>query len=123
MFAEIDLKRVDEQKPTELLATAGTPYRYKQVFGNDLLTMFANAETKQDGKTVYDIAFLPELCYIMANQAAKNDKTSLSGFYTWVDQFESFAFEEKAEEIINVYLGSMKTTSDVKKNNVQPKEK
>lgn len=123
MFAEIDIKRIEEQKPTEVLANAGTPYRYKQVFGTDLLTMFANAEIKQDGRTVYDISFLPELAYIMAGQAAKDEKLSKEGFYTWLEQFESFAFEEKAEEIVNVYLGTAKTTSDVKKNNAQQKGK
>ena len=107
MYAKIDIRRIDDQKPTEVVANAGTPYRYKQVFGTDLLTMFANAEVKQDGKTLYDVSFLPELTYIMAGQAEHNDKMSKEGFCEWLEQFESFSFEEKAEETATATIAAL----------------
>ena len=122
------IERVDgSDTPTGLLANAATPYRYKQIFGEDLLTKFANAQGQADGKTVYEIGFIPELAFVMSLQAekdpAKIDKTKKSDFYTWIEQYESFAFENASEEIINVYVGNLSGSSEAKKNSAQQIEK
>ena len=128
MYKEVMIMRVDgAETPTGLMANAATPYRYKQIFGEDLLTKFANAQGQMEGKAIYEIGFIPELAFIMALQAekdpAKIDKTKKADFYTWIEQFESFAFENAAEDIINVYVGNLSGSSEAKKNSAQQKEK
>ena len=61
------------------LANAATPLRYKMVFHNDLITMFANSKKETDEGVKYNIDFLPELSFIMAMQskAADDDKIKL----------------------------------------------
>lgn len=131
MYKTILIDRMDgKEEATEFLANASTPYRYKQVFGDDLLTKFSNAEREVDGRKTYNIDFLHELAYIMAMQAAavndkavKMDKLNMDTFLAWLDQFESFSIESRAEEIIGVYVRNMEGTSDAKKNNVEQNEK
>lgn len=128
MYKEVFIDRVDgEQVATGLLANAATPYRYKQIFGEDLLTKFANAQTEVEGRAIYQIEFLPELAFVMALQAekdpAKLDKVTRADFFAWIEQYESFAFETKADEIIDVYVRNMSGTSEAKKNSAKPKEK
>lgn len=122
MYKEVLIKRVDGQEtPTGLLANAATPYRYKQIFGDDLLTKFTSAQT--DAKAISEIGFIPELAFVMALQAEKDpskiDKTKKADFFAWIEQFEAFAFENAAEEIINVYVGNLSGTSEAKKNSDQ----
>lgn len=128
MYKEIMIERVDgAETPTGLMANAATPYRYKQIFGEDLLTKFANAQAEIEGRAVYQIGFIPELAYVMALQAEKDpariDKATQADFFKWIEQFESFAFESKADEIIEVYVRNMSGTSEAKKNSAKPKGK
>lgn len=114
----------------EFLANAATPRRYKMIFREDLLTKFANAKIEKDGESRYDIDFLPELAFIMAMQAAaktdskiKLDKLNESSFLDWLESFDSMELENKAEEIMSVYLGNTETSSDAKKNIEEQNEK
>lgn len=124
MFQKIEMQTSDgDNKEFEFLANAATPRRFKMVFHKDLLTMFANAKITVDGRDTYDIDFLPELAFIMASQAKaksddkfKLDKLNYSMFLDWLEEFDGFAFENKAEEIMNVYLGNAETSSEAKKN-------
>ena len=130
MYKEVIIARSDgSDEPTPLLANAATPFRYKQIFGEDLLTLFANAESEEGGRKRYNIDFLPELAYVMAMQAkAKNDKKvkldtlNNSQFIDWLEQYDGLAIENACEEIIDVYLGNTRHGSEAKKNNVEPKE-
>lgn len=105
------------------LANAATPLRYKMVFHNDLITMFANSKKETDEGVKYNIDFLPELSFIMAMQskAADDDKIKLdklgyNEFLNWLEGLDSFTLEENAEEIVSVYYGNTETTSEAKKN-------
>lgn len=130
MYREVMIERANgSQDPTPLMANAATPRRYKQVFGEDLLTLFANAEKKDENGTSYHIDFLAELAYIMAMQAqaannnkVKLDKLSANGILNWLENYEGMAIENAATDILDVYLGNTATASEAKKNNEEQSE-
>lgn len=129
MFREVLIERVDgSDTPTPLMANAATPRRYKQVFGEDLLTLFANAETDDENGKSYNIDFIAELAYIMNMQAlaadgkVKLDKLNPNGLLDWLEQFEGMAIEDAATDILNVYLGNTATASSAKKNSEEQSE-
>lgn len=129
MFREVLIERADgSDTPTPLMANAATPRRYKQVFGEDLLTLFANAETNDGNRKSYNIDFIAELTYIMNMQAlaadgkVKLDKLNPNGLLDWLEQFEGMAIEDAAADILNVYLGNTATASSAKKNSEEQSE-
>lgn len=131
MFASIEMPLYNGKvENIEFVSNAATCRRYKMIFGDDLLTKFANAEKDVDGVKKYDIDFLPELAYVMAMQAAAMSdqevnllKLNNDTFIDWLEQFDSMSFENKATEILNVYLGTQITASEPKKNKEELKEK
>lgn len=93
----------------ELSANAATPFRFKQVFHKDLMTVFANEEkAQQEGLEV-----VTELAYIMNKQAQKADMTKLSfdDFIEWLEGFGPMAFVESSEDIVAVYTETSATSS------------
>ena len=96
-------------KEMELAANAATPFRYKQVFHKDLLSIFSNEEKAE----TQGVEAITELAYIMAKQAEKADMNRLTyeEFIEWLEGFEPMAFVESAEDILNVYVDSAITTS------------
>lgn len=130
MYKEVMIERADgKDEPTPLMANAATALRYKQIFHNDLLTLFANAETEKDGAKYYNIDFLPELTFVMAMQArAKTDKgvkldqLSLDNMIDWLEDYDSLAIENASREILSVYLKNTDSDSEAKKNNDEQKE-
>ena len=132
MFKEVYIRRVDgaDNRPTALLANAATPLRYKHIFGEDLLSNFANAKVENpDGSERYQIDFLPELAFIMAMQAkAMTDKTikleklNPEKYMDWLEQYDGMAIENASEDILNVYLGNVKGDSESKKNSDEQNE-
>lgn len=132
MFKDVYIQRVDysNEEPTQLLANAATPLRYKHVFQDDLLTKFANAHKTDDtGREVYQIDFISELAFVMAMQAdALSDKTikleklNYEKYMDWLEQYDGMAFENAAEDILNVYIGNMSNNSESKKNNEEQSE-
>lgn len=94
-------------------ANGATPIRYRMVFGKDLLSEFQSIENN------YSIAIdtISELAFIMAKAADKSDMDQLNkaAFIDWLEQFEPFDITTAAEEIIDLYMGNTKTTSEVKK--------
>ena len=131
MFKTIAMKNYkNEDIQVDFLANAATPLRYKMIFRKDLLTQFANAKSDDnEGKIRLDIDFLPELAFIMAQQAKAAEKKdvnlatlTLNDYVEWLEDFESFSFEMKAEEILDVYYGNAETTSTAKKNNDEQTE-
>lgn len=124
MYGEVMIHRADgTQEPTPLLANAATPRRYKQIFHEDLLTLFANAESEENGHRRYNIDFIAELAFVMAMQAkAKEDDTvkleklNEDKLLDWLEQYDSMAIEDSSQEIMDIYLGNTKTESKGKKN-------
>lgn len=126
MFKDVYIQRVDysNEEPTQLLANAATPLRYKHVFQDDLLTEIANArKTDENGREIYQIDFISELAFIMAMQAEalsdkaiKLEKLNYEKYVDWLEQYDGMAFESAAEDILNVYVGNAVSDSKSKKN-------
>jgi len=96
-------------KEIEFSANAATPFRYRQVFHKDLLSILGNEEKAQNE----GVEAVTELAFIMAKQAEKADMGKLNEevFFEWLEGFGSMAFVNNAEDILNVYMESTETTS------------
>ena len=93
----------------EFSANAATPFRYRQIFHKDLLSILGNEEKAQNE----GVEAVTELAFVMAKQAEKADMGKLNEdmFYEWLEGFGSMAFVNGAEDILNVYMESTETTS------------
>ena len=117
----------DDGKPVDVpfLANAATPFRYKSLFGKDLLLLFQKA-VNEDG--AYNIDFVSELAYVMAMQAkSKTEGKDLNtinrdNMIEWLEQFGGFEMFNHANDIMNVYLGNEGATSKEKKKVRKPNE-
>lgn len=103
-------------KEIKLAANAATPFRFKQLFGTDLLKIFQkSANSEEDSMSLADV--VSQLAYIMNKQAegANMNDISMDDFYTWLEGFEAMDFVVAGEQIINVYLSSTITSVEAKK--------
>lgn len=93
----------------EFSANAATPFRYRQIFHKDLLSILGNEEKAQNE----GVEAVTELAFVMAKQAEKADMGKLNEemFFEWLEGFGSMAFVNSAEDILNVYMESTETTS------------
>ena len=96
-------------REVEFSANAATPFRYRQVFHKDLLSILGNEEKAQNE----GVEAVTELAFIMAKQAEKADmgKVNEEMFFEWLEGFGSMAFVNNAEDILNIYMESTETTS------------
>lgn len=108
------IKIGDQSVPMK--ATAATQYRFKTVFGTDMMSVLSKAFQSQDDRgEVVDI--IPKLAYIMARQAdGEKDWTSLNTqtFIEWADQFDSTEMGDAYLDILAVYNANTKTTAKPK---------
>jgi len=91
-------------KEMGLSANAATPFRYKQVFKQDLFAVLGNEKrAEEEGAEV-----VTKLAYIMYHQAEKSDMNKLNedDFIAWLEGFSSMAFINVADEIVNAYMDS-----------------
>ena len=93
----------------EFSANAATPFRYRQIFHKDLLSILGNEEKAQNE----GVEAVTELAFIMAKQAEKADMGKLNEhvFFEWLEGFGSMAFVNNAEAILNIYMESTETTA------------
>ena len=91
------------------MAYVTTPFRFKNVFNIDLISLLA----KGDEGTVDDYE---RLAFIMAKQAEKADLSTLTAedFYLWLESFEFTDLVEALPEIIGLYMQNKTTNSDPK---------
>ena len=96
-------------KEIEFSANAATPFRYRQIFHKDLLSILGNEEKAQNE----GVEAVTELAFIMAKQAEKADMGKLNEemFFEWLEGFGSMAVVNNAEDILNIYMESTETTS------------
>jgi hypothetical protein len=96
-------------KEVEFSANAATPFRYRQIFHKDLLSILGNEEKAQNE----GVEAVTELAFIMAKQAEKADMGKLNEemFFEWLEGFGSMAFVNNAEDILNIYMESTETTA------------
>lgn len=124
MFKELTLTMADgSEKSFGFLAVGTTQYRYKQIFGGDLLkqiTKIVNRDLDYIGDDA-DFSVTDKLAFIMNCQAEKKDMNcqNFDTFLDWVEQFDSSTLFDHLGDFINIYLGNKESTSDPKKDNEQ----
>lgn len=124
MYKELTLTMADgSEKSFGFLAVGTTQYRYKQIFGGDLLkqiTKIVNRDLDYIGDDA-DFSVTDKLAFIMNCQAEKKDMNcqNFDTFLDWVEQFDSSTLFDHLGDFINIYLGNKESTSDPKKDNEQ----
>lgn len=120
MFKTIKMTLADgTQKDFDFLAVGSTPYRYKQVFQQELMkdiTKLVNKELDNIGEDA-DFSTSDKLAFIMNCQAEKKDlnNQNYDTFIEWVEQFDSGDLINHLSEFIGIYLGNKVSTSTPKK--------
>lgn len=106
-------------------ATAATQYRFKTVFGTDMMSVLSKAYADKDSRG--DVAeLIPKLGFIMAKQAeGEKNWTSINvqDFYEWAEQFDSTAMNDALLEILFVYNANTQTTATPKNREGAPSGK
>lgn len=97
-------------KETGFLANASTPFRYKNIFNIDLISLLSKGDDEGAVEEYEKLAF------VMAKQAEKADMSTLTAedFYTWLDAYEFTDLVEALPEIIGLYMKNKTTNSDPK---------
>ena len=104
--------KTSEGREGALLANALTKYRYRQVFGEDLMNEMQGVT---EGTAGEQAALFEKLAYIMATQAEKrSDKASIDDFFDWLEGFGSGEILESALDIVAIYQSNQKGLSEVK---------
>lgn len=93
-----------------LSANAATPFRFRQFFKKDLLTILGNEKRAEEE----GLETIMQLAFIMNKQAEKADFKTMNEetFIDWLEGFGSMAFVEAAEEILNVYMNTTDSTAN-----------
>ncbi len=118
MYAEIKLNTAKGDVVTvPMLATASTPIRFKMMYGKDLMSGILTTNINGDGFDMSVVEIVSQLAFLMSMQAAKADITTLdvNKYIAWLDDFDSNAFIDNANEILSVYIKSRNNTSKAKK--------
>ena len=94
-------------------ATAATPIRYRHVFKKDVL----NELSTVGENSALAIDTISQLAFIMAQAASGADMNKLNEdvYVSWLEQFEPFDITNASEDIVDLYIGSTKGMSEVKK--------
>ena len=103
-------------KEVKLAANAATPFRFKQLFGTDLLKVVQQSTKSEDDQIILADT-ITQLAYIMCKQAegANMNAISMDDFFAWLEGFEPMDFVTSAQQIIDVYMSSTKTSVEAKK--------
>lgn len=103
-------------KELTLTANAATPFRFKQLFGEDLLQILQ--KTTKAGKNNLEITeTISQLAFVMQKQAEKADLSSVTetDFYAWLEEFEPMDFAWAAKDIISIYMQTTQPSVEAKK--------
>lgn len=97
----------------EMLATASTPIRLRQIFGIDYFAIVTNKEVEE--AKMLDL--YSKLAFVMAKQAegADMNAVTVADFYDWLDQFEPLDIALAVGEISKIYDRQAMTTAKAKK--------
>lgn len=110
MYRELQIGGHDA--PLCLLANAATAYRYRQVFGEDLIALYAGlAESKNAKADTIDAAH--KLAFVMNAAAEKKDMARLNAeaFYAWLEQYDELDLATAADSIWAVFLSQQEGKS------------
>lgn len=120
MFKTIKMTMADgTSKDFNFLAVGSTPYRYKQLFKQDLMkdiTKLINKNLDFIGEDA-DFSVTDKLAFVMNCQAEKKDLNlqNFDTFIEWVEQFDASTLFEHISDFIGIYLGNKESTSEPKK--------
>ena len=96
-------------------SNAATAIYYRRVFQDDLITTLTGAET-----SAMSVETIMRLAYIMALQAAGDVRgASEDTALEWIASFETNDFFDHAGEIVDIWFGNAKKTSQAKKKGKQ----
>lgn len=100
-----------------LEANGATPIRFRQLFGKDLLTSIQKGTTENGIDLTVASELAPELAFIMAMSADKEDMSKLTEdrFLNWLEQFGPMDLVNATEQIFNAYFGDAETLVEPKK--------
>ena len=97
----------------KLLANAATKYRFRQIFGLDLMNELAEMDEKRAPGHVCEI--IEMLAYTMAMQAkGEADKGSIDDFFIWLEDKDANDITESIEDVLKIYQGNQKSLSEIK---------
>lgn len=108
------IKIGDQDVP--MRSSAATQYRFKAVFGTDLMSALSRANKSPENQTEA-AELIPQLGYIMAKQADNSTewrKLNFEAFLEWADQYDTSDMAIAAPEIVQIYSSSARTTSTPK---------
>lgn len=120
MFTKINMTLADgNQQEFEFVSNGLTQYRYRQIFGGDLVRDISKltGSKQTDVGNDADFTTIDKLAYIMNMSATKADmnKLNMNAFYEWIEQFDSSNSLQVMSNIIDAYFGTKKSTSEPKK--------
>lgn len=92
-----------------MTANAATPFRFKQIFGED----FFQLTTKGLDDAASVDTFI-KIGFCMAMQYEGKTKATEEDFYDWLAGFETNALIEALGDVANLYAGTEKTSVDPK---------
>lgn len=119
MFAKIKMLMADgNEQDFEFISNGMTQYRYRQLTGRDLTKDVSQlVKDREDIGDDADFTITDKLAYIMNMSATKADmnKLNIETFYEWIEQFDSSNSINIMGEIIGIYFGTKKSTSEPKK--------
>lgn len=124
MFKTLNLTLADgSTKEFGFLAIGTTSYRYRQLFGTDLMkdiTKIVNRTMDFFGDDA-DFSVTDKLAFIMNCQAEKKDMNTINFdmFLEWLEQFDSATLFDHFNDFISIYLGNKGSTSNPKKEDGQ----
>lgn len=96
----------------ELLANAATKYRFRQIFGLDLIDELADIQAVTPGRLT---EIMEMLTYTMELQAKKEaEKGSIDDFFTWLEGLSANEITDHIDKILKIYQGNQKTLSETK---------
>lgn len=103
-------------KTVELAANAATPFRFKQLFNEDLLKIFhQGSQSEENQMMIADV--VTKLAFIMNRQAegADMNKISMDDFYSWLEDYEPMDFIMVSQDVIEAYMQSAMPSIEAKK--------
>ena len=94
-------------------ANGRTPLYYRQIFHKDILSAFSS----EGSQITMASENVPEVAYVLAmsGEGADMSKLNEDTFEEWLEQFEAMDLLMAGEDIFDVYLGNLATTSKSKK--------
>lgn len=106
--------------PMSFTGNAATPYRYKQVFHEDILKIFMEQGTAMETDRIMELAYI---MHLQAEGYTNEDYITVTGddYIAWLEGLDFSEFLAVVPEILSVWIDTSKQSSTAKKKYVPPK--